>query len=404
MPTALPVHRRRLLLAGAGLGLAAPLSGLAACATPAGPSPAPLLTARPRLMPIRASLKRVFDVTVCLRPFRAAGPRLEVEAIGGVRVVHNYGHGGSGWSLSWGSAMQAVRLAMQGAPAEVAVVGCGAIGLTSAILAQEAGAQVTIYARDLLPDTRSARATGIWSPDSRIALATGADDAFGARWEEMARFSFHRYRRYLGLPGEPVEWIDNYTLRDEAFAAAPAGRESRGREGLPFAEYGGRIADLTPHGEDLAPAASPFAAAHTRRSPTMVFNIADYGHTLMADFRAAGGRFVRREFAGLAELGALPQKTVINCPGYGARALCRDESITPVRGQISWLIPQPDARYGVYYDGVSVISRRDGIVVQDVGHGDMFGYGSTDETPDRAETEHTVGVAAELFGRMGARG
>ena len=28
------------------------------------------------------------------------------------------------------------------------------------------GAQVAIYARDMLPDTRSARATGSWTPDS----------------------------------------------------------------------------------------------------------------------------------------------------------------------------------------------------------------------------------------------
>ena len=31
---------------------------------------------------------------------------------------------------------------------------------------------------------------------------------------------------------------------------------------------------------------------------------------------------------------------MINCPGYGARALWKDESIIPVRGQIAWLIPQ----------------------------------------------------------------
>ena len=385
------MDRRRLLKASAGLGLAGPsLLGLGACATvgAAGES-------APRLIPIRASLRRVFDVTVCLRPFRAAGPRLEVEAIGGARVIHNYGHGGSGWSLSWGSAMQAVRLAMASSPAEVAVVGCGAIGITSAILAQEAGAQVTIYARDLLADTRSARATGAWTPASRIALTDKAAPGFAERWEEMARFSLKRYRRYLGLPGEPVEWIDSYTLFDD-----PPERRRFTHDALDFAAYEPRIADAVPHGEDVPRAASPFPVAYTRRGSQMIFNIADYGRTLLQDFRAAGGRFVRREFGALEELGALPQTVVINCPGYGARALCRDESVTPVRGQISWLPPQPEARYGVYYRGVSVLSRRDGIVVQEVGRGDMFGYGDTNETPDRAEIEHTVGVAAELFGRM----
>ena len=96
----------------------------------------------------------------------------------------------------------------------------------------------------------------------------------------------------------------------------------------------------------------------------MQFNIADYGHTLMGDFLAGGGRVERREFHDLGELATLKEKVVINCPGYGARALCRDESITPVRGQITWLIPQPEVDYGLYYRRVGMVSRRDGIVVQ----------------------------------------
>src|ERR1700754_814614 len=51
------------------------------------------------IVPIRADMDRMFRITVCLRPFRAAGPRLDVEPVGDKTVVHNYGHGGSGWSL-----------------------------------------------------------------------------------------------------------------------------------------------------------------------------------------------------------------------------------------------------------------------------------------------------------------
>jgi glycine/D-amino acid oxidase-like deaminating enzyme len=102
----------------------------------------------PKLMPIRAHVDRIFRVTVCLRPFRAAGPRLEVERVGDKIVVHNYGHGGSGWSLSWGSSSMAVEKAMAAGERDVAVIGCGALGLTSAILLQRAGAKVTIYAKE----------------------------------------------------------------------------------------------------------------------------------------------------------------------------------------------------------------------------------------------------------------
>ena len=377
-----------------GLGLA----GLGGCATM--PATAGLGRGAPvlDLAPIRARADRIFDITVCLRPFRAAGPRLDTEQIGDTLVVHNYGHGGSGWSLSWGSSTIAVQKAMAGSPREVAVIGCGALGLTSAILAQNAGAAVTIYARDLLPDARSSRATGTWTPDSRIALAKSVSPDFPALWEQMARTSFKTYRRYLGLPGNPVEWIDRYYLSDISPAEA---RQNRPADPLGFADYEDRIADLTPHSETMAAGSTPFPTPYVRRTETMMFNIADYGHTLMSDFLAAGGRFQRLELHAPSELGELRQKVVINCPGYGARALWKDETITPVRGQIAWLIPQPEVRYGLFYNGVNVVPRSDGIVVQAVDGGDMKGYGDANETPDRAEAEQAVGKLAQLYAGFG---
>jgi D-amino-acid oxidase len=176
----------------------------------------------PKLMPIRAHVDRIFRVTVCLRPFRAAGPRLEVERVGDKTVVHNYGHGGSGWSLSWGSSSIAVEKAMAAGERDVAVIGCGALGLTSAILLQRAGAKVTIYAKERPPEVRSARATGSWTPDSRIALTNAVSPDFPALWEKMCRNSFHTYESYLGMAGTPVEWKDEYALSDEGPASGPA--------------------------------------------------------------------------------------------------------------------------------------------------------------------------------------
>ncbi|MGN6515818.1 MAG: FAD-dependent oxidoreductase [Rhizomicrobium sp.] len=315
-------------------------------------------------------------------------------------MVHNYGHGGSGWSLSWGSSTIAVGKAMANSPREIAVIGCGALGLTSAILAQKAGAKVTIYAREQLPQTRSARATGSWTPDSRIALSDHVSPDFPALWEQMARTSFKTYRSYLGLPGNPVQWIDRYVVADEetdsSARATPPGS-------LPFADYYSRISDLTPRYRALPQGSTPFNAPHVGRSETLMFNIADYGHTLMSDFLMAGGRIERREFHEPQEFARLKEKVVINCTGYGARDLWKDDSIVPVRGQIAWLIPQPEVTYGLFYDGVNVLSRTDGIVVQALDGGDMKGYGDTNETPDRAEADNAVNTIARLYARFGAR-
>jgi D-amino-acid oxidase len=55
---------------------------------------------------------RVLNERVGLRPFRKSGVRLEREKLGDVRtVIHNYGHGGSGFTLSWGCAENVFEIA-----------------------------------------------------------------------------------------------------------------------------------------------------------------------------------------------------------------------------------------------------------------------------------------------------
>ena len=348
---------------------------------------------------MRPKIDRIADITVCLRPFRAAGPRLDTEQIGDAVVVHNYGHGGSGWSLSWGSGMIAVGKAMARGPAEIAVIGCGALGLTSAILAQRAGAKVTIYAREFLPETRSARASGSWSPDSRIALTEAAGPGFATLWEQMARTSFATYLAALDLPGRPIERSESYAILDRPIEALRA--LGPPPETLGFASYRRAIEDLLPDWQQAPTGSTPFDAPYVYRSGSLTFNIADYGRQLMSDFLAAGGELQRREFHAPGELAQLPQKTVINCPGYGARALWDDASVTPVRGQITWLPAEPDLNYSLHANDIYMLARRDGIVIQATHGGNMNGYGEERETPDRAEAERAVRDLAELYVRFG---
>ncbi len=382
--------RRAFLRRSAALGALGVLGGCATTGQGSQPQRR-AFAAAPPLAPIRARADRVMNMTVCLRPFRAAGPRIEAEAVGDKLVVHNYGHGGSGWSLSWGSALQALKIALAGGETDIAVVGCGALGLTAATLAQRAGCRVTIYAKDRLPDARSARATGVWSPDSRIALLSAVGPGFAGQWEEMARRSFRIHLQYLGLADRPVEWLDQYRLSDTAQPAAPA------PEPMDFAHYLPRIADITPPSEVVPDGQHPFPVARVRRGSTPMFNIAGYGHTLLNDFLLNDGRLEMAEFHAPSELSSLRQKVILNCTGYGARALFKDDSLVPVRGQIGWLIPQDEVTYGLYYRGVGVIPRHDGIAVQYSGRDESYGYNDANEQADPAETAAAIATIAQLF-------
>lgn len=405
--TSMPLNDRRSVLTGlGGLGLSGLLS---ACATTAPPVASPLPAPRPgfaprRIAPILMRPDRIIRITVCTRPFRAAGPRLDVEKVADTMVVHNYGHGGSGWSLSWGSSGIAARKAMAlageaGGQPTIAVIGCGALGLTSALTLQRLGARVVIYAKDRTPFTRSMRATGTWTPDSRIADADKVSADFPDLWERMAREAFATHQTWLGTDGDPVVFRDRYILSNaQPGPAAPAktAEETDPRE-IHFAEYGDRIRDIVPRSVQIPVEQTPFPVASARHGTGLQFNVTELAHRLMTQFLLQGGRIETREFHSPAQIAALPEKVVVNCTGYGARALWNDRTITPVRGQIAWLAPQPEVDYTVFYAGVAVVSRPDGIVVQSTRGGDMVGYGIEDETPDRAEAEATVARAAPLW-------
>lgn len=381
----------------AGLGA----MGLAGCAPRLAGSPAGLPSAgrfrEVPLVPIDVRAERITHITVCLRPFRAAGPRLDVETVAGKRVVHNYGHGGSGWSLAWGSGAIATANAMQGGTRDVAVIGCGAVGLTTATLLQQAGARVTIYAKERIAETRSARASGTWSPESRVADRARMAGDFPALWERMARASWARHLAYMGLPGEPVLWSDLHILASPSGIASSSPAVTPPADTVDFAHFPGALRDLTPRSRPLAAHEHPFPVPSARVAPTLTFNIAALSHRLMTDFLLAGGRIEPMTFHTPADIGRLTQPVVVNCTGYGARALWRDESITPVRGQIAWLPPEPGARYSLYHRNVSLLPRPDGIVLQQLGTSEMFGYADSNETPDRAEALAAVDVIAPLF-------
>src|ERR1700730_5723201 len=70
--------------------------------------------------PVKVSRDRIIREVVGLRPYRPEGFVVEAERVGQKLLVHNYGHGGAGITLSWGTASLALDLArdyLSGSPA-----------------------------------------------------------------------------------------------------------------------------------------------------------------------------------------------------------------------------------------------------------------------------------------------
>ncbi|HEU4967347.1 FAD-dependent oxidoreductase, partial [Sphingomonas sp.] len=89
------------------LGSAALLSGCATVGTKSFGDCTPL-------PPVDADPSRLIRAVAGLRPYRRQGFVVRRDQLGDKALVHNYGHGGSGITLSWGSSKLAAELGLPG--------------------------------------------------------------------------------------------------------------------------------------------------------------------------------------------------------------------------------------------------------------------------------------------------
>jgi D-amino-acid oxidase len=348
---------RRLLLAGIGAGLVLPGCSLLA------PHRSRFSLARGTIAP-----ELVSRVRVGLRPFRAPGFVLRAEEFGDKRLIHNYGHGGGGITLSWGCAELAADLGLR-AGERHAVVGCGVIGLTTATVLQRRGAAVTIYAKSLPPDTTSNIAGGHWSP---VSVFNAGEEAPGflAQFQRAMRIAHHRFQEMSGAR-YGVSWRRNFVLTERAIPPRP------------FLET---IRDVMPGLEFLEPGEHPFGNMYVQTYISMMIEPNILLPALMDQFRLAGGRIEVRDFADRGAIAALPERNIFNCTGLGARALFDDAALEPVRGQLVVLTPQPQLDYNLFLSGgYYMFPRTDGILL-----GGTFDHGDWSTEPDAATSARII--------------
>jgi D-amino-acid oxidase len=364
----------RMLLARRQLVASAALA-LPACTTTTRLRTAGAARSTKCLAPANISSARVIRTIAGLRPYRTSGFVVRAEALGTKKLVHNYGHGGAGITLSWGTSRLAVDLGLPGHTGPVAVLGSGIVGLTTARLVQEAGFPVTLYAAALPPHTTSNIAGGQWHPAS-LYEADQVTPEWIAQFKAAMDYSWRRFQIMTG-DEYGIRWLPTYLqMRDD-----PA---EDGGPGLSDA-YEADIAILGP-GEH------PFPVARVRRFTTMYAETGHMLRQLMRDIQIAGGRFVVREFASPAELQALPEKLIFNCTGLGAGKLFGDTQIEPARGQLAVMLPQPEVNYAFAGRMGYMFPRGDGIIC-----GGTFERGVWDAAPDPRSIARIVASHQRFF-------
>ena len=341
---------------------------------------------------VRISWDRVIRTTIGLRPHRPGGFVLRADTLGPKTLIHNYGHGGAGMSLSWGTGSMAADLAVPHPDRRAAVIGCGVVGLTTARELQRRGFEVTIYAAAVPPDPT---VTSNWSlagftPTSGLSTAAGRTPEWTAQFQQAVEIAYRRLQLLVG-PRYGISWITNYSPTDDE-------RMASGTNTL-----------LPAHMQNapvlLGPGEHPFPTRFAIERPDMRIEPSIYVESLLHDFKVFGGAIAVRKFEAPAELASLTENVIVNCAGLGAKALFGDPDLIPLKGQLTVLVAQPEIQYSTSGGarvqtaepglGIHMMPRADGIVLGGTSERDVWTY-----DVNESERKRIVEGHIELFSSM----
>ncbi|KAJ8919669.1 hypothetical protein NQ315_006197 [Exocentrus adspersus] len=202
---------------------------------------------------------------------------------------------------------------------KIAVVGAGVVGATTAVELQKLfrNANVHIIADKFDIQTTSDVAAGVFRPGTSFA---GPNEDITRKWI-----------------------IDSYNYWDDI-------KNTREASKAGVAEISGYIFSSTHPGivrnhyiEKLVPVYRAATEDELSLCPgnwkygsfftTLLTSCSLYLPWAYANFRNAGGRTIQKEIGSLSSFGA-EYDVVVNCTGLGAKYLCNDYKLVPIRGQV----------------------------------------------------------------------
>ena len=247
----------------------------------------------------------IVDYVVGSRPYRPLGMRIEQEELYKKRIIHNYGHGGAGITLSFGSAKFACRF-IKDLPLDtpITIIGAGVIGLTTAILLGDLGyTKIRIITSEITPNTTSDIAAGLWHPFKvESGLGTPAKEKF-ERITKQSKEYFHS----LAISTEPrfagVHLVKGYSLTNI---------QSENTVQVEFDN-----------------AKSMWAVAEE----TLMIDTKLYLDSLMKELEKREVQIIRAKLV-YSDIQILSENVIFNCSGLGTRELFNDTNLVAVKGHL----------------------------------------------------------------------
>lgn len=336
-----------------------------------------LMPTNPLFHPVQVSKERIIRQVTGLRPFRPSGFVLMRDRLDEKVLVHNYGHGGGGISLSWGTAKMAADLACETGATSFAVLGAGVIGISTARMLQRRGGAVTIYSRELPPETTSNVAGALWAPVSAYE-PDKVNEAFLQKFNLASKISQRMFQDFVG-DKYGVNWIRNYYIGNTF--DFPGGKEL----------YPGQATHRDPK--------IYFGYPEVTEINTMLIQPPIYLNALIDDFYKAGGTVRVTDFQDANQIAGLPESVIVNCTGLGSAKLFNDKELMPEKGQLTILLPQPEIDYAYIVSSpenyLYMFPRKDGIVL-----GGTHDKGNWSLEPDPVQRERILkghqAIAASL--------
>src|SRR5262245_47662698 len=273
-----------LALVGVGVGCAKLAPNHARSSTGARPTER-VRHAPVNLAPVIASWDRVIRTTIGLRPHRDSGFVLRADKLDDRLLIHNYGHGGAGMSLAWGTGSMAADFAIQQPERRAAVIGCGSPGLTAARQLQRRGFDVTIYAMSVPPDTTSNMSLAGYTPVSGLISPDKRTPAWDTQFRQACDISYRQLQLLVGA-GYGIYWQDAYNATENPDGGGGGGGNNEAGDLLP--DY----LRSSEYREVLGPGEHPFPTTYAIRRTNLRIEPSIYLERLVRDVLEHRGRIV----------------------------------------------------------------------------------------------------------------